>query len=567
MTHHHLHVDEFSVTDIRHMLHEAWRIVSARRWYFLFPCCILATIAFAVSMRIPRQYTSSTTIKREPDPVFASLAVKSWMQPYEDIRSQIRPHLTDEHFIASVLADLNLPAGAERFDDGTLSPSAERARMALARSIASGLSVQHIERSSARDVISIELLSGQRDGMLDVLAGLRDRYIQKSRADTIAILKNVEAFLLAESDRCREKVTALQRRVVEYELRYPGIRPDVADPANAEQAALVVERVELGRRRDDLVMAKARHEATLAALEGTSEGDEPPTRLEPNPRYAELVEEIDRLAAAVAEMRTTRAMTEAHPDVVRHHELIALRREELSKLSPMLKVPMHDAARSAETFNVAEKARQELSHVEASLAAVDLRLREVAGRLAGIERQRALAVEHRQAYLKLAGDVERLSSELGTWQAAIAPIQNALYLENKNRSIHFATVKEATTSGKPTSPAGTLVMMVCLGIGLAGGVLTVLLAELLDRSFRTVKQLTTSLGVPIIESIDEIVTAAAHKRRLVRKLLLLPATAVLLLSAMALSGTMAYMSIERPGTYESIMASSNRLYSRMLGKG
>ncbi len=567
MTHHHLHIDEFSVTDIRHMLHEAWRVVSARRWYFVFPCCIFATVSFAVSLRLPRQFTSTTVIKRESDPVFANLAGKSWMQPYEDIRNRTNQRITDESFIESVLQDLDLPAGLEKFADGTLTPAAARSRKSLASSIAAGLVVRNVESSQSRDIIAIDLLSAQPDGMVDVLAAVRDRYIERARADTIGILRNVEAFLLSETDRCRSEMVKAQRRLVEYELHYPGIRPDGADPAHAEQAALIVEKVELGRRRDDLTMNKVRHNTILAA-HGEGHGcDAPTTRQEPNPRYAELVAEIDRLAATMVEMRNVKAMTEAHPEVVRHRELIAVRREELAKLSPTVSVPANDPSRSADAYAAVERARQELSNTEAQLASIDGRLADVATRLASLERQRALAVEHRQEYVKQAAESERLAAELGSWQEAIAPIQNALYLENKNRSIHFATVKEAVCSAKPTSPQGMLVMMICIGAGLAAGALSVILVELFDRSYRTVKQLTTSIGIPIIESIDEIVTAASQKRRIFRNLLFLPGLAVLLMAAAIFSGTVAYVSLERPGAFESIKSSSDRLYSRMLGNG
>ncbi len=107
-------------------------------------------------------------------------------------------------------------------------------------------------------------------------------------------------------------------------------------------------------------------------------------------------------------------------------------------------------------------------------------------------------------------------------------------------------------------------MMICLGIGLGAAVLSALLAELIDRSYRTVTQLSTSLGVPVIESIDEIVTAAVRRRRLLRRIVVMPALAGILVAATLLAGTMAYMSLKHPADFERA-TSSPRQFLQLAG--
>jgi len=111
-------------------------------------------------------------------------------------------------------------------------------------------------------------------------------------------------------------------------------------------------------------------------------------------------------------------------------------------------------------------------------------------------------------------------------------------------------VQDVALGATPTSPDAKLVMMICFGIGLGAAILSVLLAELIDRSYRTVKQLSTSLGVPVIESIDEIVTRAIRRRRLFRRLVVMPALATILVAVTVLAGAMAYLSLERPGDFK-----------------
>ncbi|MFQ5411403.1 MAG: hypothetical protein ACE5EC_03875, partial [Phycisphaerae bacterium] len=82
-------IDELSVTDIRHTLHEMWRVINERRWYFVFPMCTVSTIAFLCALMIPRVYRASTVIKREHDPVFETVGDKQWTKPYQEIRARI----------------------------------------------------------------------------------------------------------------------------------------------------------------------------------------------------------------------------------------------------------------------------------------------------------------------------------------------------------------------------------------------------------------------------------------------------------------------------------------------
>jgi hypothetical protein len=161
-----------------------------------------------------------------------------------------------------------------------------------------------------------------------------------------------------------------------------------------------------------------------------------------------------------------------------------------------------------------------------------------------------MAVEHRQDYLVLRQKADSLNAEAKTWQTNIDAIQHVFTVEDRNRTVHFTTLKDVLAVEKPTSPRAVLVTAVCLAIGAAAGVLFVLLTELIDRSYRTVKQLRSSLGIPVIEGIDEIVTQAIRRRRRLRHYLVMPAAALVCAGAMLAAGAMAYLSIENPRTFE-----------------
>ena len=139
-------------------------------------------------------------------------------------------------------------------------------------------------------------------------------------------------------------------------------------------------------------------------------------------------------------------------------------------------------------------------------------------------------------------------------------------LEKNDRGIHFAVTQKPYLASKPSAPVSLTIMLACLGIGLAFGAVFGLLKEFVDRSFRTAKQLSTTLGVPVIESVDEIITRAIHRKRMFRQIVLVPALMLLLTASTILAGTMAYFSIENPSRYEQIKTMPQRAVQLVIGQ-
>lgn len=552
-------IDELSVTDIRHTLHEMWRVINERRWYFVFPMCTVSTIAFLCALMIPRVYRASTVIKREHDPVFETVGDKQWTKPYQEIRARIDEEIHNPAFLVDVLASLGLPDHPNTPDGAADHP---KARAALARIIAEGLSTSTVDNTDHREMIRISLRMKDPTHLLAILRAVRDGYVRRARAMTIDIMEDVKDFLLAETVRCRDRLDRIQRQVIEYELKYPGINPNLPDPASAEQSALIIERVEVERELEELALQRERIQTRLARLAVPAHGEnganppgaaesipaQPATlHAEPNPRYAELTAEINRLRREIADGRMLSGMTEAHPKIQSARRQLETRRLELADTPKVLMVSERNAVDPGANLEEMEKLDRRMDDIAARAAAMDARRMSIRKRLGEIEHRRVLAMEHRRDYTKVSAEAAEWTNRLTAWRKHVAPIQEALYLEDQDRSVHLATVREATSLGIPVAPDSMFVMVICLGVGLAAAVIVVLCTELIDRSYRTVKQLSTSLGVPVIESIDEIMTAVVQRRRLFRRLVLLPAVGVILLSAMVFSGTLAYYRLKEPG--------------------
>lgn len=552
------HIDDFSVSDLRHTLGEAFRVVCDRRWRFILPFLGVSTLALLASLWLPRQWSVNTVIRREHDPMLASMVGKAWTEPYADIRTRMAGELTDTETIQAILRDLKIPEHGEYYSDGQLSPASASAERAMASEVAAGLVIKNVETSATRDVVSIRLTMGDATHVSDILRAVRDNYIVRAQRRTTEILRGAETFLQGETTRCRGEVSSLQKQLFELEASNPGINPDAVDPTQAAETSLVVEGVQLSRKldeiRDDLSRLDSGNEQTIVASDtaaiaaGTAR---------PNPRYTSLMQDIEKIQRDIIDGRTTKMMTEQHPTIQRLVASLDAKQNELDHTPTTLE---EAAGLQLTPVERLDSRRAELQASKLGLEKKVAANREERGR---IEQSRAGMLQARDSYLKLKAKLARANEELSGWEQNMGPLKHVLTLEDSNRGIHFATVRDIDSVGRPASPDGRVVVGLCLAIGAAVGVVVVLLTELLDRSFRTAQGMSSSLGVPLIESIDEILTAVASRKRLIRRALVLPITAAALALTTLTTGAMAYLSLQQPSGYEAVKHSPHLVFSAL----
>lgn len=560
---HNHHIDEFSVSDIRHTLHEIWRVVRDRRWLFILPACIVASIAFLCSLMIPRLYDGGAIVKSEHDPVFSIVNASVWAQPFAEIKDRMQHEIKDPVLIEAALSDCGRLQKLDHFPDGTLTPEGKQQRDHLIASIANGLSTKTISESDNERIVQITMRHPDRRLIPDVVRAIRNRYIPRATEMAVQVLEDVQAFLRSEADKSRDRIAQLNQQIIELELKYPGINPDQPDRLDAEQTKLVIEKVDSERELQDLRIYQTDLKNSLAML--SRQDDTPPAAQQvPNPRRAELLDEIQRLREQIQQGLTQKGMTNEHPTIVAAREQLDLRQKEFDE-TPAMITDAYSAESEVSRQGALDETRRQVSKLGARIEAKETRLAAVVARLAEIDQVRARAMEHRQTYHKARAELLRIKEDLKQWQEQIAPVSQVLYLDNKNRSVRFSAIQDSWVSSTPVTPKTSLVMLVCLGIGAVIGVLAVLIAELLDHSYRTAKQLTTSLGLPVIESIDEILTAATLKRRMVRKVVVMPIAATLAFTAATSSGLLAYMSLTNPAKYGGIADSARQTVNELLG--
>jgi len=572
---HHHHLDEFSVSDLRHTLIETLRVIADRRWWFLIPFCTVATVAFVASHLVPRRYTTKTLFERHNDPVLAAHLGQRWTQPYEEQRGRLTADMTDKAGIVEVLAELDLPKGLKRFPDGGLTPESIKARERFAEEISGNLTAKFVESSPNRDLIELSLTLEERSHAAEILQGVRDRYYKATRNRTISVLQDGEKFYEEQSNLCVTKLREIESDMNDLENKYIGINPDSLDPIEGDRIRLGAERTEHRRRIAELNSTKEQEQRNLArlleratnptpALANTATATAVATAV--NPRYAELRNEIDQIDREIEECVTAKGMTDQHPRVVSLRAKRRTRAEELN--ATPARIPAAEQVAAAGLDLSAEEARIKgrITDIDAQVASRTADIAGIEVQLAELAKRHDQTIEHRQEYLDLRAKATDARGVLNSWQLQLAPIRNILTVEFKKHGIKFVTKKEPQTAAKPSSPASIMVLSICVVCGAAAGVLFMLLSELIDRSFRTTKQITSALGVPLIESIDEIVTAAVRRKRFIRRVLFVPVATFVLLFAMCIAGTMAWLSLESPTDFERLKKTPQRTMKLILGQ-
>jgi len=574
MQHHpHHHLDEFSVSDLRHTVLETLRVLTDRRWWFIVPFCVIATAAFIASHAVPRRYSTQTLFERRNDPVLAGLLGQRWTQPYEEQRGRIHADLKDRAGIVDVLATLDLPSGLKRFPDGGLTPDSIKARERFAEEISDGLTAKFVESSANRDLVELTLTLGDKTHLPAILAAIRDRYVESVRVRTVGVLTGALDFFQSEADRSTGALRELERKLADFEQKYPGINPDAYDPIETERNRLMAERAEHRRRIGELTLEREQDARTLARLiEKPAASEENPaavvenTTMVVNPRFSELSLEMKQLDREIEECLTAKQMTDMHPRVMGLRAKRRTRAEELNATPPRIASVDRLITSTLDLSAEENRIRTHMSDLDAKIAARESDITGLERHMLELQTRREQAVDHRQAYLDLRAKSNDAKAELHAWQQQLVPIRHILTVESKNRGIHFIVQKEPAVATRPSYPASLMVISICLISGAVAGVISMLLCELIDRSFRTTRQITTTLGVPLIESIDEIVTSTIRRQRLIRRLLVVPVATFVMVFAMAIAGTLAYLSIESPADFDKLARTPERTVRGLIGQ-
>ena len=561
--------------DLRNTISECSRIVRHRWRLAVVGLTLASSIAFWFSQYLPREYAAASLFERRDDVVLQNLVKSNSPYGFDRLRSTLTLDMTGQRALANACITLGLCSPDSFTGDGALSDAERSALEGALGQYSLRASVQLMHSSASLDTINLRCEANDPRMARDFVVALRSNYITDTRERIRDILHDAKGFFAAEVDRLQKEVALAESTLHADFDEFPGLDPtnvmgvgDRLETLRAQHSTLVQRQAELEAQieaREEFLITAAAQYADDRVTDEAMHTD----------RTAKAGGSVDPiLDTAIAGVRqelvalvTDRMMTMDHPDVKRlRARLSAL--EELR--TTIATIPLGDNPELAGQTSQGPSPMQrewQAQKMRVELEIDSLRRQEhVAGQRAVEVADRLNRFENLYDQLLNNGDDLRMAreqrgesaAELAIWNSYLARLERVLAAESGERGTQFTLIEEPQILSRPVQPRLSTIFIVCAGLGLAAAALFVALAELFDRSFRSVGQVTRVLGVPVLECINMIATPSERRKTLRARLFWAPTLTVLLLMLATTSG-LAYASIARPALHERAMLKVDRV--------
>ena len=516
--------------DVRRSIHEVIRMLMLHRWMFFIPFCLVTSGAFIASLRYPRTYTASTSFERRNDPVMMNLPMSSGAASFKYFRNTMVQDLTSVEIVAEAVEHAGLISDLERDGSGELTTAARKKRDSMARGLAGTLSVSTVSPSELVDLIKITYTGPDPNVGRKLADGVKKAYIRRT-------MKWIQDFLVSQRDYFQKDADAVAAQLNEAKRAETQLRLDTPSANPGDPSSVAIKQAQLEMEERDLSLRRREYEAELAGLRQllASLGSDVPASadligppvgegsvLRQSAEAMRLGTQIAQLDRQIQTLRETRGMTDQHPEV---QDMLASRTRLAQQLDQLgtsdapevfVSAPTPVAAPQAATSPefIAERARLlvQIAAQEAKLKDVAISLKTNAEARSALDEMKNGLFDKQQAFAEAASEVARHRERLSQLEHTIGQIEPAINAIDQNRLLQFSEGGPARGSSIPISPKASTIVLLALAAGIAAGIVFVLLAELFDNVYRSSGQVARSLGLPLLEAIDEIVTGTDRRR-------------------------------------------------------
>ncbi|MEE9296510.1 MAG: hypothetical protein V3W34_16320 [Phycisphaerae bacterium] len=564
-----------ALSELRKSVAEVTRILHVRRWMFFVPLCVVISAAFIASLYVPRRYRATTNFERRDDPVLINLQTLEGAGGFDTLARTLRQDVRNIESARQIVRELGLvERRRERpheHDAAAPKPTDAEVRR-IANRIVAGLDARTLQDSRHLDVWEISFTTSDPYRMTDILDAVRDKYISSARQRITDVLFQTKQWFENELQKRQSVVENMEDDLIRFRADHQGRDPLDTNTVRARQSGLLADLAELERKSKEFNTQIEGRRAFLNSGAAFDPGTKPPNAADVAARGTTTESaESRRLTAAmrnvaqnIDDLQTTRGMTDRHPEII----ALNRKRDSLAAAFERIREGREDAISAngvtgTHEFADAPGLQDGSRSPEQARAEMEIGIFEklAADNKADIERARTAIAEYevihgdalvqRKEFSIRGAEAERARNELVLYQGYVNQLGRVLAAENNQRGILFGKIKRATGSSNiPVSPRPFTVLVLTLAAGLTTSVVLVIVAEVLDRTIRTRRQVTAGLGLPILESIGVIMTAAARRRAFMSRMILVPATTTVLLGAVLVSGSMAFLSITNRSLYE-----------------
>ena len=466
------------------VLHGIW----TRRWLALgvaWGVCMAGWLGVAL---VPNAYESKARVYVNTQSLLQDKVGITQVQSQQDL-DRVRQTLASAANLERVVkeTDLNQTVGGPRDIAAKITALRE------------GITVMAQMDPSMIDISAKSADSGLSDGAnariaQQVVQKLIDIFQEANLSSDKVETKQSLAFLDQQlAERGRQLAGAEQRRV-EFEQRYAGVLPGAGSIGQRMDAA----RLEINTIDSQLAQAQGALSAMNGQLAGT------PQTL-PGVGASGGPSALAQAQADLAGMRA-RGWTTSHPDVIAaQRQVDALRKQGGGGISGGSLNPAYLSIKSmqAERAATVQALQSRKAQLQADLGAMSARQTDEPG----------LAAEQE----KLDRDYEVLKTQYDKLLADREEIRLRGDVKTETGAVQFRVINPPSAPTAPTAPNRPLLLLGVLIVGIGAGVGTAFAMGQLKGSFPTAARLEKAVGVPVIGSITQSISAAqkaVEKQRL-----------------------------------------------------
>ncbi len=563
--------DDRPFAEIRRNLNDVWRMLALHRWMFFIPFCLASSGVFVASLYYPRTYKATTSFERRNDPVMMNLPMSSGAASFKYFRNTMVRDLTSVECVGEAVEESGLIEDLEREENGQLTPSSRRRCNMLARSLTGTLSISTVSPSELLDIVRITYTGPDPDVGKTLVDQVKRTYIRRTMAWIYNFLVSQRDYFKQESLEALEELQAAKREDTQLRLDNPYINPGDPGAIALKLSQLEIEGREWRLRRREYEAELSAQRQMLAAADPRSAQTDTAgdlLSLEPlNPETLRLYQKVNEIDRKIHELRETRGMTDNHPEIV---DLLESRRLFTGALQDRLGqgmaavIPNGPLATGLPSAGASARLRGDswdgdrvrlavqISAQQSKVKDIDISLASNEREIAQLRRAKDELFTKQEEFALVMTQVQRARQKYNQLEGTLAQLAPAIKAIEQDRLLQFSEGQPAGSTARPVSPKGSVVVLLALLAGLAAGVAFVVMAEMLDNVFRGSTQVSRDLGLPILETIDEIVTGQDRRRLLVQRAVVTPLVVMSCLALTGLTGSMAYLSITQPWAHQQI---------------
>jgi uncharacterized protein involved in exopolysaccharide biosynthesis len=560
--------------DLRNTLSACLRVVRQRWRLALIGLSIVGSAAFWGSQYLPREYTATTIFERRDDAVLQNLIQSNSPYSFGHLKNTLTTDMIGSRALARAAVATGLLSAETVAEDGPLSDAERGALDGALGCYELRAAVNLLQSSASLDTIQLTCTANDPAIARRFVTALRDNYIASTRERIRKILLSTRDFFQSELARLQGEFGAADEGLRQRVDDFPGLDPTDAvavgnrlEGARAERAQAQQRKAEFEAQiaaREEFLVAAPAFYARQAETGEVVGGVAPAVATEP--AAAALENAIMGVKAQLVELVTGRRMTMEHPEVKRllgKLEGLEDLRRAMAENAPALGAPASQpalvgSAAGREWHTQQMRVEMELDSLRRQLAAATKQAAEADGRVAQLTGMYDQLAQTGDALRRLREKRSDRAVEIGLWQSHLASLERVLTAESGQRGTQFSLIEEPKDATVPSKPRISSVFVVCAGLGLAAAAIGVALAELFDRSFRSMGQVTRALGIPVLARIGVIATPQ-ERRRVARSRLVWAPVLCILLALLAGTAGLAYASLARPDLHQRAVQRWDRL--------